>query len=102
MDHKQAVIYTGPWKAVVDDDGHTLRRGEPMAVCAKTYEIYCRPPYAENIVSVATRGPIAAEAARPFDCRRNAVRDPRETMGDSFMLPDYLGRNQRSGLRQCC
>ena len=34
-DRKQAVIYRGPWKSVVDDDGHVLRRGVRTAVCEK-------------------------------------------------------------------
>ena len=51
-DHAEAVIYKGPWKEVVDDDGHTLRRGERMAVCRKTLEIYTSEPYAGSIQPV--------------------------------------------------
>lgn len=32
----QAVIYRGPFREVLDDDGHRLRRGERVAVCDKT------------------------------------------------------------------
>ena len=35
FEHNEAVIYKGPWKQVVDDDGHVLRRGERTAVCRK-------------------------------------------------------------------
>ena len=30
LERNQAVIYKGPWKQVIDDDGHTLCRGERM------------------------------------------------------------------------
>ncbi len=91
IDHRQAVIYQGPWKQVSDDDGHTLMRGVPMAVCAKTFDIYTRPPYADQIIPVPPRSPVASEDAVPFDCRRNQHRHPRETKGDDFNqthLPD--------------
>jgi len=29
---KQAVIYRGPWRKVIDDDGHVLERGKRIAV----------------------------------------------------------------------
>lgn len=78
-DHNQAVIYTGPWKSVTDDDGHVLRRGERMAVCEKTFQIYCSEPYQDAILPVAPTTPVAEEEAAEFDCRRNAVRSPKET-----------------------
>ena len=40
IERNQAVIYRGPWKQVVDDDGHTLERGVRMAVCDKTFRLY--------------------------------------------------------------
>lgn len=79
LDRRQAVIYRGPWKAVVDDDGHTLRRGERMAVCDKTFTIYTRAPYAEQIMAVPPAETVPLEDAVPYDCRRNAVRSPAET-----------------------
>ena len=36
LERKQSVVYKGPWKQVVDDDGHVFCRGERMAVCDKT------------------------------------------------------------------
>ena len=30
IERNHAVIYRGPWKEVVDDDGHTLERGARM------------------------------------------------------------------------
>lgn len=78
-DHREAVVYNGPWKQVVDDDGHTLRRGERMAVCKKTFEIYTREPYASQITPVPPLEPVAEDDAVEFDCRRDANRAPAET-----------------------
>ena len=75
------MIYRGPWSEVKDDDGHTLIRGMPMAVCEKTFRLYTREPYGRDIIPVQPLTPIALEEAKPFDCSRDAVRNPRETKG---------------------
>jgi len=79
LDHNEAVIYNGPWSQVVDDDGHVLRRGERTAVCRKTFGIYTREPYADQVTPVPPLVEVGEEAAREFDCRRNVVRAPGET-----------------------
>lgn len=83
-EHNQAVIYKGPWSQVKDDDGHTLIRGEPMAVCEKTFSIYTREPYARDIIPVEPRVPVPSGQVRPFDCSRDSVRSPRETKGQQY------------------
>jgi SAM-dependent methyltransferase len=82
-ERNQAVIYKGPWQAVQDDDGHTLHRGQRMAVCDKTFRIYTHPDssYSRDILPVLPRQDIPLEAAQPFDCSRTTVRHPRETKG---------------------
>jgi SAM-dependent methyltransferase len=82
LDYNQAVIYKGPFSRVVDDDGHTLRRGERMAVCAKTMNIYKQAPYAGMFDYIEPLTPVTSP--KPFDCRRDAKRDPRETKGQSY------------------
>ncbi len=99
-DHKQAVIYKGPWRAVIDDDGHTLRRGERMAVCEKTFDIYTSPPYAEDIVAVPPSEPVDPSSTRPFDCTLDVVRDPRETKGSNFQLTQLP--EESCGPSGCC
>jgi len=79
LERNQAVIYRGPWKKVIDDDGHELRRGERMAVCDKTFQIYSRAPYAGQIVPVPPITEVPLETAGAFDCSMDAVRDPRIT-----------------------
>jgi ubiquinone/menaquinone biosynthesis C-methylase UbiE len=51
VDENQAVIYRGPWKQVEDDDGHVFARGERVAVCAKTFALMTREPYASQMIA---------------------------------------------------
>ena len=87
--------YRGPWKAVVDDDGHTLYRGERMAVCDKTYRIYTRAPYVQDIDPIQPMTEVPLDEAVEYDCRRNARRHPRETKGE-----DYSATIEADG--DCC
>lgn len=86
LERNQAVVYRGPWKKVHDDDGHVLHRGERMAVCDKTYRLLTNPdgPYAKDIVGIVPHDAIPLEEAAPFDCKRSARRDPRETKGRDY------------------
>jgi len=101
LDHKQAVVYRGPWKSVTDDDGHVLRRGVRTAVCEKTFNIYKNPPYAADLYALPPYTPVDAEQAEEFDCRRNAVRDPRETKGTNLNITQ-LPTTDCCGPDSCC
>jgi arsenite methyltransferase len=83
-EHYQAVVYKGPWRKVIDDDGHTLERGQRMAVCDKTFRLYQREPYRDQFYFVEPLTPVNPEEAVSFDCRRNAVRNPKETKGQDY------------------
>ncbi|WP_052484819.1 hypothetical protein [Pseudomonas plecoglossicida] len=77
----QAVMYRGPWSEVRDDDNHVYRRGERVAVCAKTYDLMMRPPYQGSFLGLrSVNEPPLAEAAL-FDCNTPALRDPKVTKG---------------------
>ncbi len=78
-EHNEAVIYNGPWKQVVDDDGHVFRRGERAAVCRKTFGIMTSEPYKEWMTPVPPLAEVAADDAKPFDCAGTRPRDPHET-----------------------
>jgi arsenite methyltransferase len=91
IERNQAVIYRGPWKQVVDDDGHTLQRGARMAVCEKTFGIYAKAPYKEQFILVPPREEVAAERATEFDCSRDHRRSPRETKGSEFKVTRLSG-----------
>jgi ubiquinone/menaquinone biosynthesis C-methylase UbiE len=81
-DHKQAVIYKGPWRRVEDDDGHTLLRGQRMAVCEKTYHLLISEPYGQDIIPVPPLRPV--RRPKPFACGQTALRPPAETKGRRY------------------
>ncbi|GMR13020.1 MAG: methyltransferase domain-containing protein [Gemmatimonadota bacterium] len=83
-ERNQAVIYKGPFKEVLDDDGHKLIRGSRQAVCDKTFRILSQAPYAEHFDLVEPRVDIPLDDAKPFDCSRTALRHPRETKGEDY------------------
>ena len=84
IERNHAVIYRGPWKQVVDDDGHTLVRGARMAVCDKTFKLYSQSPYAGQFILVPPREEVVIENAGVFDCARDHKRHPRETKGMEY------------------
>jgi SAM-dependent methyltransferase len=91
----QAVIYRGPWRQVLDDDGHLLRRGERAAVCAKTFRLLTSEPYAGQVIPVAPRVAIPEAERAPFDCSRTAARHPRESKGEGYS-------ETRGAVADCC
>jgi arsenite methyltransferase len=96
----QAVIYKGPWRRVEDDDGHTLVRGQRMAVCEKTYRLLTAEPYAAQIVPVP---PLKKPDGRPkrFSCGQNAIRPPAETKGKRYRKTENLAAACTPG-SGCC
>ena len=86
VEKNQAVIYNGPFKKILDDDGHAMERGKRYAVCEKTYNIYKKSPYAECFTFIDPLEEISSEEAQPFDCSRTVTRHPRETKGMDYSL----------------
>jgi arsenite methyltransferase len=87
LDQKHAVVYRGPFREVVDDDGHVFRRGVRTAVCEKTFRIFSRDPYRAHVEPVPPRVLVPLEEAPPFPCARGTLRrDPRETKGEGYRL----------------
>lgn len=84
LERNQAVIYGGPFKKVVDDDGHLYCRGERMAVCDKTFQMLSRAPYEGLFDAVEPRVSIPLEEAGSFHCKRAKLRDPRETKARDY------------------
>jgi ubiquinone/menaquinone biosynthesis C-methylase UbiE len=94
-DHHEALIYKGPFSAVTDDDGHTFPRGERVAVCRKTFEIFTKAPYAEHFYAVEPLEAVAPEEAQPFPCMGGVLRrSPRATKGEDYTLT-ATGPNER-------
>ena len=92
IERNHAVIYRGPWKRVVDDDGHTLERGARMAVCDKTFKLYSQAPYDRQFILMPPRDEVALEEAGVFDCARDHKRHPRETKGLEYNVTKISGR----------
>src|SRR5262249_39406104 len=67
-DQKHAVVYRGPFKAVEDDDGHVLQRGQRTAVCEKTFRIYSSDPYRAHFEPVPPRVLVPLYEAPDFPC----------------------------------
>jgi ubiquinone/menaquinone biosynthesis C-methylase UbiE len=94
IEKNQAVIYRGPFKEVLDDDGHRMKRGLRYAVCDKTYQLYKKEPYRESFEFIDPVDSIPAGREMPFNCARTSLRHPRETKG-----MDY---NVTTDASQCC
>jgi arsenite methyltransferase len=75
----QALVYAGPWKRVEDDDGHVFERGVRNAVCAKTFDIMAKAPYAGETIGIEPHQEIPSHEREAFDCSRTEPRGPRET-----------------------
>ncbi len=90
LERKQSVVYKGPWKQVVDDDGHVFCRGERMAVCDKTYNIMtsCCSPYSSDVIGIEPYENIPLAEAAEFNCKTKAVRHARETKGSEYNLTE--------------
>ncbi len=86
FERNQAVIYQGPFKEVLDDDGHRMERGVRYAVCDKTYNLYKKSPYGCCFAFIDPVEEVALADAKPFDCSRTALRHPRETKGMEYDL----------------
>src|SRR5438552_2072747 len=84
FERNQAVIYLGPFKEVLDDDGHRMQRGKRYAVCDKTYNLYKKAPYREFFEFVDPLVDVPLAEAKPFDCSRTALRHPKETKGQEY------------------
>jgi arsenite methyltransferase len=101
-DGHQAVVYNGPWRAVIDDDGHRLDRGRRMAVCEKTFAIYTREPYVASITPLPPHEPVAPGRAKPFDCHAGEYRDPRITKGRTSEGLTVLPAEEGCTDEACC
>lgn len=101
LDRKQAVVYNGPWKSVTDDDGHELLRGQRMAVCDKTFNIYSQEPYKNQFTVINPAQPVPLEQAQPFSCKGAPIRPVSETKAEQSDLTIMPG-GDCCGTSGCC
>ncbi len=102
LERHQAVIYKGPWRSVTDDDGHTLFRGQRMAVCDKTFHIYCSEPYRDAIEPVEPYEDTPLSEAAPFNCRKDAVRRSKESKGMEYNVTETTDAPYCGPDGDCC
>lgn len=84
VERNQAVIYRGPFKEVLDDDGHRMERGVRYAVCDKTFQLYHKAPYNGFFEFIEPLESVPPDQAKPFDCDRTTRRHPKETKGQDY------------------
>lgn len=84
LERNQAVAYRGPFRKVLDDDGHAFERGVRTAVCDKTYRLLQRAPYAEQFDMIEPRTQVPLDQAKPFECRGTRTRSARESKGADY------------------
>lgn len=84
LERNQAVIYKGPFKKVLDDDGNAMERGKRYAVCHKVHGIYSSGAYEGMFEFVDPREEVPLEDAKLFDCSQTRLRHPRETKGQGY------------------
>lgn len=84
FERNQAVIYRGPFKEVLDDDGHRMERGKRYAVCDKTFNLLRKAPYATFFEFVEPLSAIPLADAKSFDCAGMRLRHPKETKGQDY------------------
>ena len=102
LERHQAVIYKGPWRSVTDDDGHTLFRGQRMAVCDKTFHIYSSEPYRGTIEPLEPYEDTPLSEAAPFNCRKDAVQHPKETKGTEYNVTETTDAPYCGPDGDCC
>jgi ubiquinone/menaquinone biosynthesis C-methylase UbiE len=83
-ERNQAVMYRGPFKSVLDDDGHRFDRGVRMAVCDKTFNLLQSGPYAGHFAAIEPIESVPGETAAPFNCSQGARRHPKTTKGQDY------------------
>lgn len=94
FDRRQAVVYLGPFKEVLDDDNHRFERGRRYAICDKTYRLLKKPPYDRFFAFIDPLTEVPLDEAPPFDCSGMRLRHPKETKGQDY--------NATTAASQCC
>ena len=102
FERNQAIIYKGPFKEVLDDDGHRMERGLRYALCDKTYQLYKKSPYKEFFEFIDPLEPVPLESAKSFDCSRTSLRHPRETKGHEYNATTEANQCCDGGNGSCC
>lgn len=99
FERNQAVIYQGPFKSVLDDDGHRYDRGVRTAVCDKTFNLLQQGAYTGQFAAIEPRETIRVEDAEPFARDGRSRRHPKESKGQDYDVTSEAATCTDSG---CC
>ena len=102
LERNQAVVYLGPFKEVIDDDGHRMVRGRRYAVCDKTHQLYRQEPYRAHFTTIEPLREIPLAEAKPFNCASAALRHPKETKGQDYKATIATAAQGRDGNNGSC
>ena len=102
FERNQSVIYLGPFKEVLDDDGHRMERGVRYAVCDKTYQLYGKEPYRQHFAFIEPVKEIPPTEAKPYACGAMRVRHPKETKGHDYHATTEASQCRDGGNGGCC
>lgn len=100
FERNQAVVYQGPFKSVLDDDGHRFDRGVRMAVCDKTFQLLQSGPYAGHFAPIEPLEAVDESKVQPFNCSKGARRHPKETKGHKYDVTTEAANCVEGG--ECC
>ena len=84
LERNQAVVYKGPFKQVIDDDGLVYERGQKMAVCDKTFNTLKQQPYQDLFYPIEPRVEVPLDQAKSFDCTTPMIRSAKQTKGADY------------------
>ena len=101
LERNQAVIYRGPFKQVVDDDGHVYHRGERMAISDKTFKLLMNEPYRGQFFAIEPAELIELENAQDFHFTGARRRSPRESKGANYNETKLIS-DDCCGTSTCC
>jgi SAM-dependent methyltransferase len=100
LDHREAVVYRGPWSEVVDEDGRRYRRGERTAVSRRAFERLGAEPWADQLVRVPPLVPVEPGDALQFEPGCSGRRAPAETKRGA--VREDVAPGVESSSSSCC
>lgn len=84
LERNQAVIYRGPFKMIVDDEGNAMERGERYAVSDLMYRRLQGAPYRKLFDFVDPNQEVPLVEAGSFDLSTLRLRTPQESKGEGY------------------
>ena len=81
LDKGHAVIYRGPFRFVMDDEGHEFPRGERMAVCERTCRLLTGGAYGDAFIGIS---PAVEQEPRKWCAPSGTHRPAEESKGAQY------------------